>query len=59
MKKQSEKFDSILKKVVQHMVDTELYGWPPQCTHFTLRKKELTSPVPCILLRTTMSSCGI
>lgn len=30
MKKQSEKFDSILKKVVQHMVDTELYGWPPQ-----------------------------
>ena len=34
MKKQSEKFDSILKKVVQHMVDAELYGWPPQCTAF-------------------------
>lgn len=34
MKKQSEKFDGILKKVVQHMVDTELYGWPPQCTAF-------------------------
>lgn len=34
MKKQSEKFDSILKKVVQHMMDAELYGWPPQCTAF-------------------------
>ena len=44
MKKQSEKFDSILKKVVQHMVDTELYGWPPQCTAFYFAEKGVDKP---------------
>lgn len=23
-----------MKKIVNHMVDSELYGWPPQCASF-------------------------
>lgn len=34
MKKQTVKFEGIMKKTVKHMVDTELYGWPPQCSTF-------------------------
>ena len=34
MKKVNEKMESVLKKVVNYVVDTELYGWPPQCTSF-------------------------
>ena len=34
MKKQNAKIDKVLKKAVEHMVDTELYGWPPQCPTF-------------------------
>lgn len=34
MKNVNQKVESILKKVVNHMTDTELYGWPPQCTSF-------------------------
>ena len=34
MKKVNKTMESVLKKVVNHMVDTELYGWPPQCTSF-------------------------
>lgn len=34
MKKENEKLEGIMKKVVKHMVNTELYGWPPQCASF-------------------------
>lgn len=34
MKKVNQKVESVVKKAVNHMVDTELYGWPPQCTSF-------------------------
>ena len=34
MKKESKNVELILKKAVNYMVDTELYGWPPQCTSF-------------------------
>lgn len=34
MKKQSAKYEGIIKKTVKHMVDSELYGWPPQCSTF-------------------------
>ena len=34
MKKTSKKAESIVKKTVNHMVDVELYGWPPQCATF-------------------------
>ncbi len=34
MKKQNAKIEGIVKKVVTHMVDTELYEWPPQCAAF-------------------------
>lgn len=34
MKKQIAKFENIMKKAVKHMVDTEQYGWPPQCSTF-------------------------
>lgn len=34
MKKQNVKLEGIMKKAVKHVVDTELYGWPPQCASF-------------------------
>ena len=34
MKKQNAKVEGIVKKVVAHMVDTELYEWPPKCAAF-------------------------
>lgn len=34
MKKQHTKIERIVKKVVTHMVDTELYEWPPKCAAF-------------------------
>lgn len=34
MKKQSTKIERIIKKAVDHVVDTELYEWPPQCAAF-------------------------
>ena len=34
MKKTSKKAESVVKKAVNHMVDVELYGWPPQCATF-------------------------
>lgn len=34
MKKQNDKIEGIVKKVVTHMVDTELYEWPPKCAAF-------------------------
>ena len=34
MKKQNVKIERIIKKAVTHMVDTELYEWPPQCAAF-------------------------
>lgn len=34
MKKQNAKIEGIVKKVVAHMVDTELYEWPPKCAAF-------------------------
>ena len=34
MKKQTVKLEGIMKKAVKHMVDTQLYGWPPQCASF-------------------------
>lgn len=50
MKKQNAKIDKVLKKTVEHMVDTELYGWPPQCPTFLYqpirpKKKEKGEPV--------------
>lgn len=34
MKQQNAKFEGIIKKAVTHMVETELYEWPPKCTAF-------------------------
>lgn len=34
MKKQTLKSEGVIKKVVKHMVDSEQYGWPPQCSTF-------------------------
>lgn len=34
MKKQNSKVESVMKRVVTYVVDTELYEWPPQCTAF-------------------------
>lgn len=34
MKKQHTKIERIVKKAVTHMVDTELYEWPPKCAAF-------------------------
>lgn len=34
MKKVNKKLELVVKKVVNHMVDSELYGWPPQCASF-------------------------
>lgn len=34
MKKANKKLEPIVRKVVNHMVDSELYGWPPQCASF-------------------------
>ena len=34
MKKQNAQIEGIIKKAVKHLVDTELYGWPPQCSTF-------------------------
>lgn len=34
MKKTNKKLETVVKKVVNHMVDKELYGWPPQCASF-------------------------
>lgn len=34
MKKQSKKIEKIIKKVIENMVDSELYEWPPQCAAF-------------------------
>lgn len=34
MKKQERLVKSIIKKTVTHMVDTELYEWPPKCAAF-------------------------
>lgn len=31
MKKTESKIQSLIKKTVTHMVETELYEWPPQC----------------------------
>lgn len=44
MKKQNAKIEGIVKKVVAHMVDTELYEWPPKCAAFLyqpIRPKKL------------------
>lgn len=34
MKKENEKMEKVIKRVITHMIDTELYGWPPQCSAF-------------------------
>lgn len=34
MKKINQTVESVVKKAVNHMIDTELYGWPPQCMSF-------------------------
>lgn len=34
MKKQNSKIERIARKAVTHMVDTELYEWPPKCAAF-------------------------
>lgn len=34
MKKVNKQVESVVKKVVNHMVDSELYSWPPQCASF-------------------------
>lgn len=34
MKKLNTTVETLMKKAVNHMVDTELDGWPPQCATF-------------------------
>lgn len=34
MKKINQTVESVVSKAVNHMIDTELYGWPPQCASF-------------------------
>lgn len=50
MKKQKHIIEGVTKRVVKKIVDTEVYGWPPQCgtiyyqplrpKHESKRKKE-------------------
>lgn len=44
MKKQKAEIERIMKKTIKHMVDTQLYEWPPQCSAFLyqpIRPKKL------------------
>lgn len=34
MRKQNAKIEQIMKKTIKHMVDTQIYEWPPQCSAF-------------------------
>ena len=34
MKTGNKKMEAIVKKTVNYLVDTEQYGWPPQCGTF-------------------------
>lgn len=34
MKKQKAEIERIMKKTIKHMVDTQFYEWPPQCSAF-------------------------
>lgn len=34
MKKLNTTVETLMKKAVNHMIDTELDGWPPQCMSF-------------------------
>lgn len=34
MKNQDKKRGEIVKKMIMHMIDAEIYGWPPQCVSF-------------------------
>lgn len=34
MKNQDKKRGEIVKKMIKHMIDAEIYGWPPQCVSF-------------------------
>lgn len=34
MKQQDERVKKIIKAAINHMVDIELYEWPPQCSAF-------------------------
>lgn len=34
MKRQNDRIEKVIEKVVTHMVGAELYGWPPQCMSF-------------------------
>ncbi len=34
MRKENEKIQKAIKKVVNHIIEVEEYGWPPQCATF-------------------------
>lgn len=34
MRKQNKKHEELMKKVIKHVIDAEVYGWPPQCVSF-------------------------
>ena len=34
MKNRKVEIERIMKKTIKHMVDTQLYEWPPQCSAF-------------------------
>lgn len=50
MKKNNPKIEKAMKKVVEKMVDSELYEWPPQCATFYYQpvrpRKSITDEVP-------------
>lgn len=51
MKKQNAKIDQIMKKAIKHMVDGQIYEWPPQCSAFLyqpIRPKKLDKDKPHI-----------
>lgn len=44
MKKQKAEIERIMKKTIKHVVDTQIYEWPPQCSAFLyqpIRPKKL------------------
>ena len=49
MKNQNKKRGEIMKKMIKHMVDAEIYGWPPQCVSFLyqpVRPPKAGNPLP-------------
>ena len=34
MRSQNQKRKEMMKKVIKHVIDAEVYGWPPQCVSF-------------------------